>query len=284
MCSYQQPTNQISTARVRRPLGHSGGGPPLDTCAQPAATPHPYPEGPGTESDGAVRSPELSFGARRRGAPSLGLGAPGFIFISKLLRESTFKPSSKKQPQIHICSLKSWSVVCTIVVMARAGKSTAGRPSASTHIQDQDPSQVQEPGGDRETFQEQPPTQHTPVRDARNVIELNQYKYTNVPVTTSLMRPSSGPFPFESQMTRSATTAFPRGGFPGADFLFFEGGSSSEISWTSGSSAKGALAESAAFRGAEDSAPPSASADPDPVPGAPLVVLYASPNQLKAAA
>ncbi|KAL8118399.1 hypothetical protein AgCh_016068 [Apium graveolens] len=185
--SYQQPTHQTNTARVRRPLGHSGGGPPLDTCAQPAATPHPSPEGPGTPSDGAARSPELSFGARRRGAPSLGLGAPGFIFISKLLRESTSKPSSKKQLQIHICSLKSWSVVCTIVVLARAGKSTADRPSASTHIQDQDPSQVQEPGGDRETFQEKPLTQHTPVRDAKNVIELNQYKYTNVPVVEEHM-------------------------------------------------------------------------------------------------
>ncbi|KAL8095443.1 hypothetical protein AgCh_036773 [Apium graveolens] len=74
------------------PLGHSGGGPPLDTCAQPAATPHPRIEGPGTPSDGAARSPELSFGARRRGAPSLGLGVPGFISISKLLRESTSKP------------------------------------------------------------------------------------------------------------------------------------------------------------------------------------------------
>ncbi|KAL8092948.1 hypothetical protein AgCh_034995 [Apium graveolens] len=31
--SYQQPTHQTSTARVRRPLGHSGGGPPPDTCA-----------------------------------------------------------------------------------------------------------------------------------------------------------------------------------------------------------------------------------------------------------
>ncbi|KAL8092238.1 hypothetical protein AgCh_034505 [Apium graveolens] len=164
----------------QRPLGHSGGGPPLDTCAQPAATPHPRTEGPGTPPDGAARSPELSFGARRRGAPSLGLGAHGFIFISKLLRESTFKP-------IHICSLKSWSVVCTFVVMERAGKSTVGRPSASTHIQDQDPSQVQEPGGDRETFQEQPLTQHTPIRDARNVIELNQYKYTNVPVAEEHM-------------------------------------------------------------------------------------------------
>ncbi|KAL8102623.1 hypothetical protein AgCh_027223 [Apium graveolens] len=32
--SYQQPAHQTSTARVRRPLGHPGGGPSLDTCKQ----------------------------------------------------------------------------------------------------------------------------------------------------------------------------------------------------------------------------------------------------------
>ncbi|KAL8146639.1 hypothetical protein AgCh_004391 [Apium graveolens] len=86
------------------------------------------------------------------------------------------------------------TVVCTIVVMARAGKSTACRPSASTQVQDQDHSQAHEPGGDRETLQEQPLTQHTPVlerlvtpRDARNVMELNQYKYTNVPIAEEHM-------------------------------------------------------------------------------------------------
>ncbi|KAL8121677.1 hypothetical protein AgCh_018417 [Apium graveolens] len=63
--SYQQPTHQTSTGRVRRPLGHSEGVPPLDTCAQPAATPHPYPEGPETASDGAARSPELSVRSRQ---------------------------------------------------------------------------------------------------------------------------------------------------------------------------------------------------------------------------
>ncbi|KAL8104894.1 hypothetical protein AgCh_028894 [Apium graveolens] len=61
-------------------------------------------------------------------------------------------------------------------------------------VQDEDHSQAQEPGGDRETLQEQPLTQHTPVlerivtpRDAGNIIELNQYKYTNVPVAEKHM-------------------------------------------------------------------------------------------------
>ena len=78
--------------------------------------------------------------------------------------------------------------------MARAGKSTAGRPSAGTQVQDQDHSQAHEPGGDRETLQEQALTQYTPVlerivtpRDVRNVIELSQYKYTNVPVAKEHM-------------------------------------------------------------------------------------------------
>ncbi|KAL8147314.1 hypothetical protein AgCh_004866 [Apium graveolens] len=47
-------------------LGYSGGGPPLDTCAQPAATPLPRTRSRNAD-DGAARSPELSFGARRRG-------------------------------------------------------------------------------------------------------------------------------------------------------------------------------------------------------------------------
>ncbi|KAL8089036.1 hypothetical protein AgCh_038700 [Apium graveolens] len=36
---------------------------------------------------------ELSFGTRRRGSPSLGLGAPGFTFINKLLKESIYLTS-----------------------------------------------------------------------------------------------------------------------------------------------------------------------------------------------
>ncbi|KAL8088409.1 hypothetical protein AgCh_038258 [Apium graveolens] len=80
-------------------LGARPGSAEKDT--QPTATPHLYPEDPGTASEGAARSPELSFGARRRG-------------------------------------LHPW-------------------------------------------------VSHTLVRDARNVIELNQYKYTNVPVVEEHM-------------------------------------------------------------------------------------------------
>ncbi|KAL8113063.1 hypothetical protein AgCh_020404 [Apium graveolens] len=45
---------------------------------------------PGTASKERPRHQELSFGARRRGSPSLGLGAPGFTSISKLLKESIY--------------------------------------------------------------------------------------------------------------------------------------------------------------------------------------------------
>ncbi|KAL8120989.1 hypothetical protein AgCh_017960 [Apium graveolens] len=41
---------------------------------------------PGAASKEQPRYQELSFGARRKGAPSLGLGAPGFTFIDKLLK------------------------------------------------------------------------------------------------------------------------------------------------------------------------------------------------------
>ncbi|KAL8104501.1 hypothetical protein AgCh_028646 [Apium graveolens] len=41
---------------------------------------------PGTTSKEQPRHQELSFGARRRDSPSLGLGAPGFTFTNKLLK------------------------------------------------------------------------------------------------------------------------------------------------------------------------------------------------------
>ena len=76
--------------------------------------------------------------------------------------------------------------------MARSGKNTSGRPSASAQVQEPDHSQALDPGAERETFQEQP--LHTPVmerivntRDARTLIELNQHKYTNVPVAEEHM-------------------------------------------------------------------------------------------------
>ncbi|KAL8105762.1 hypothetical protein AgCh_029527 [Apium graveolens] len=45
---------------------------------------------PGTASKERPRHQELSFDARKRGSPSLGLGAPGFTFISKFFKESIF--------------------------------------------------------------------------------------------------------------------------------------------------------------------------------------------------
>ncbi|KAL8088684.1 hypothetical protein AgCh_038454 [Apium graveolens] len=113
---------------------------------------------PGTASKEQPRHQELSFGARRRGSPFLGLVVVG-IFET----------------------------------MARTGKYTSERPSASTQVQEPDHSQAQDPRADQETLQEQP-LQHTPVmerivntRDARTLIELNQYKYTNVPVADEHM-------------------------------------------------------------------------------------------------
>ncbi|KAL8156871.1 hypothetical protein AgCh_001827 [Apium graveolens] len=96
----------------QRPLGHSGGGPPLDTCKQSAQArrpPLPRSNGPDLEAPNQQLhlTPTQKIQERRRTEPpahrsyhlaleggdtSLGLGAPGFIFISKLLRESTFKP------------------------------------------------------------------------------------------------------------------------------------------------------------------------------------------------
>ncbi|KAL8098743.1 hypothetical protein AgCh_031469 [Apium graveolens] len=49
---------------------------------------------PGTVSKERPRHQELSFDARRRSSPFLGLGAPGFTFINKLLKES-FYPTCK---------------------------------------------------------------------------------------------------------------------------------------------------------------------------------------------
>ncbi|KAL8088921.1 hypothetical protein AgCh_038621 [Apium graveolens] len=47
-------------------------------------------EGSRTASKKQPRHQELSFGARRRGSPSLGLGAPGFTFINELFKESIY--------------------------------------------------------------------------------------------------------------------------------------------------------------------------------------------------
>ncbi|KAL8133706.1 hypothetical protein AgCh_008952 [Apium graveolens] len=167
--SYQQPTPQTSTTRVR------GRQDTLEVVL-------PWTRAPNQQLH---LNPAQKIQERRRTEPPahrsyhLALEGGGSILGSRCpwihLHQQTLE-------RVHFQTF-----VCTIVVMARAGKSTAGRPSASTHIQDQDPSQVQEPGGDREIFQEQPLTQHTPIRDARNVIELNQYKYTNVPVAEEHM-------------------------------------------------------------------------------------------------
>ncbi|KAL8120313.1 hypothetical protein AgCh_017471 [Apium graveolens] len=45
---------------------------------------------PGTVTKEQPRHQELSFGARRRGSSSLGLGAPGFTFINKFFKESIY--------------------------------------------------------------------------------------------------------------------------------------------------------------------------------------------------
>ncbi|KAL8108591.1 hypothetical protein AgCh_024896 [Apium graveolens] len=196
----------------QRPLGHSGGGPPLDTCKQSAQArrpPLPRSNGPDLEPV-LILTPEAPW--EPNPPSSVVLQAPNqqlhITPTQKIQERRRTEPPAHRSyhlalegggdvlgsrcPWIHLHQqtlerVHFQTFVCTIVVMARAGKSTAGRPSASTHIQDQDPSQVQEPGGDRETFQEQPLTQHTPIRDARNVIELNQYKYTNVPVAEEHM-------------------------------------------------------------------------------------------------
>ncbi|KAL8090586.1 hypothetical protein AgCh_039872 [Apium graveolens] len=185
----------------QKALGHPGGGPSLDTCKQSTQARRPLlPRS--NNPDLKIPNQQLHLiyaqkiqGRRQTEPPAhrsyhLALeGGALYPWVSVPL-DSPSSANSQESPHlkpIHICSLKSWSVVCTIVVMARPGKNTAGRPSASTHIQEQDPSQDQEPRGDRETLQEQPLTQHTPVRDARNVIELNQYKYTNVPVAEEHM-------------------------------------------------------------------------------------------------
>ncbi|KAL8149780.1 hypothetical protein AgCh_006695 [Apium graveolens] len=74
---------------------------------------------PGTASKEQPRHQELSFGARRRGSPSLGL-----------------------------------VVVDTFETIARPGKHTSGRPYASIQVRELDHSQAQDPGADRETLQE----------------------------------------------------------------------------------------------------------------------------------
>ncbi|KAL8088551.1 hypothetical protein AgCh_038365 [Apium graveolens] len=134
---------------------------------------------PGTARKEQPRHQKLSFGARRRGSPSFGLGAPEFTFTNKLSRESI--------------STTFVIVIGIFETMSRSGKYTSGRPSASTQVQEPDHPHAQDPGVDQETLQEQPP-QHTPVleriinpRDARSLIKLNQYKYTNVPVAKEHM-------------------------------------------------------------------------------------------------
>ncbi|KAL8120268.1 hypothetical protein AgCh_017430 [Apium graveolens] len=74
----------------------------------------------------------------------------------------------------------------------REGKESQDRLTAIVERIEPDHSQAIDPGAERETFQEQP--LHTPVverivntRDVRTLIELNQYKYTNVPVAEEHM-------------------------------------------------------------------------------------------------
>ncbi|KAL8104505.1 hypothetical protein AgCh_028650 [Apium graveolens] len=95
---------------------------------------------PGTASKERPRHQKLSFGARRRGSPSLGLGAPEFTFINKLLKESIY-------------------LTFVVVIVEK--------------WQDQESILLED---------------HLLVlRDARSLIELNQYKYTNVPVAEEHM-------------------------------------------------------------------------------------------------
>ncbi|KAL8119003.1 hypothetical protein AgCh_016483 [Apium graveolens] len=89
--------NQISHgARVRGSSEHSLTSPALTRVKHPLQ-PGTQPqlrlysgEGSKTASKEQPRHQELSFGARRRGSPSLGLGAPGFTFINKLFKESIY--------------------------------------------------------------------------------------------------------------------------------------------------------------------------------------------------
>ncbi|KAL8125255.1 hypothetical protein AgCh_012802 [Apium graveolens] len=85
---------------------------------------------------------------------------------------------------IALCSIYE-SLVEIVLTLKNLGRNTS-------EVQEPDHSQALEPGDERETFQEQP--LHTPVverivntRDARTLIELNQYKYTNVPVAKEHM-------------------------------------------------------------------------------------------------
>ncbi|KAL8157795.1 hypothetical protein AgCh_002487 [Apium graveolens] len=105
-----------------------------------------------------------------------------------------FKRKVSNQPSQQLRDpLQYPVVVCILETMLRAGQHTSGRPSASTQVQELDHSQAQDPGADQETLQEQP-LQYTPVmertvntRDVRTLIELNQYKYINVPVAEEQM-------------------------------------------------------------------------------------------------
>ncbi|KAL8124134.1 hypothetical protein AgCh_011949 [Apium graveolens] len=89
-------------ARARRSLEHSSTTliltrvrhPPHQVSSAPRTNDydsklyHHRDEESSTVSKEQPRHQELSFSARRRGSPFLGLGAPGFTFINKLLKES----------------------------------------------------------------------------------------------------------------------------------------------------------------------------------------------------
>ncbi|KAL8133528.1 hypothetical protein AgCh_008843 [Apium graveolens] len=119
---------------------------------------------PGTTSKERPCHQELSFGARRRGSPSLGLGAPGFIFISKLLKESIYLT-------FVVGIVEKWQDQESILL----GDHLLALRSRSRSV----------PGA---TITTHPVVERIlNTRDARSLIELNQYKYTNVPVAEEHM-------------------------------------------------------------------------------------------------
>ncbi|KAL8108345.1 hypothetical protein AgCh_024709 [Apium graveolens] len=134
-------------ARVRGSSEHSSTSPALTRVKHPL---QPAAKDPDTTSKVRPRHQELSFSARRRGSPSLDLGAPGFTFINKLLKESIY------------------------LTCPGAGPLPDPDPGAEA-FQEQ-------------PLQHTPVVERiVNTRDARSFIEHNQYKYTNVPVAEEHM-------------------------------------------------------------------------------------------------
>ncbi|KAL8157195.1 hypothetical protein AgCh_002052 [Apium graveolens] len=83
--SYQQPTYQTNTTRVRVPLGHPEGGPHLDTCMQSIQARRPPPP--------ATNDPDIETLILTREAP-WGANPPPVLFCG---HPTTATPRSQKE-------------------------------------------------------------------------------------------------------------------------------------------------------------------------------------------